>query len=133
MNLAVACVPATLLLTYAARIPVAMGQAQLPGGYDNHTPRVAQSRLEGLPARASGAHQNGFEAFMAFAASVAFAQGVGMSTAPLVTVLALTHLAARVVYTVAYLADWASFRSLVWFIGFLATLGIFGQALAHAA
>lgn len=133
MNLAVACVPATLLLTYALRIPVAKGQADLPGGYDNRTPRAAQAKLEGLPARANAAHQNGFEAFMAFAAAVALAQGVGMSTAPLVTALALTHLGARVLYAVAYLADWSTFRSLVWFLGFLATLGIFGQALAHAA
>lgn len=133
MNLAVACVPATLLLTYALRIPVAMGQADLPGGYDNRMPRAAQAKLAGLPARANGAHQNGFEAFMAFAAAIAMAQGVGMSTAPLVTVLALSHLLARVLYTVAYLADWPTFRSLVWFVGFLATLGIFGQAVAHAA
>ena len=133
MNLAVACVPVTLLLTYALRIPVAMGQAQLPGGYDNHTPRVAQSQLAGLPARANAAHQNGFEAFMAFAAAIALAQGVGMSTTPLITGLSLTHLVARLAYTVAYLADWATLRSLVWFVGFLATLAIFGQALAHAA
>ncbi len=133
MNLTVACVPATLLLTYALRIPVAMGQANLPGGYDNRTPRAAQAKLEGLPARANAAHQNGFEAFMAFAAAVALAQGVGMSSAPIVTVLALTHLAARVVYTAAYLADWATSRSIAWFLGFLATLGILAQALVHAA
>jgi uncharacterized MAPEG superfamily protein len=133
MNVTVACVPATLLLTYAMRVPIAMGQAKLPGGYDNRTPRVAQAQLEGLPLRAQGAHLNGFEAFMAFGVAVALAQGVGLSTAPLVTMLALTHVVARVLYTVAYLADWATARSLFWTLGFAATLGILGQALAHAA
>ena len=133
MNLTVACVPVTLLLTYGMRVPVAKGQASLPGGYDNHTPRVAQAKLEGLPLRAQGAHLNGFEAFMAFGVAVALAQGVGLSTSPLVTMLALTHVVARVLYSIAYLADWATARSLFWFVGFAATLGIFGQALAHAA
>ena len=133
MNIAVACVPLTLLLIYGMRIPMAMGQAKLEGGYDNHTPRVSQQRLTGLALRAKGAHENGFEAFMAFAAAVALAQGVGMSSSPLVAGLALTHLVARIAYTVAYLGDFPRARSVVWTLGFAATLGIFGQALAHAA
>jgi uncharacterized MAPEG superfamily protein len=133
MNLAVACVPFTLLLVYALRVPMAMGQAKLEGGYDNSTPRVAQQRLTGLALRAKGAHENGFEAFMAFAAAIALAQGVGISSSPLVVGLALTHLVARIAYVAAYLADAPTLRSLVWTMGFAATLGIFGQALAHAA
>ena len=133
MNIAVACVPLTLLLTYALRIPMVMGQAKLDGGYDNRTPRAAQQKLSGLALRAKSAHENGFEAFMAFAAAIALAQGVGISSSPLVFGLALTHLVARVAFVVAYLADFPTARSVVWTVGFAATLAIFGQALAHAA
>ena len=133
MNIAVACVPASLFIVYMLRIPMMRGQARLPGGYDNRVPRVAQQQLTGLALRAKGAHENGFEAFMAFSAAICLAQGVGMSTAPSVVGLAVLHLVARVAYTAAYLGNFSTPRSLIWGVGFVSTLGIFAAALAHAA
>ena len=133
MNVAVACVPLTLLITYGVRGPVMLAQAKFPGGYDNHTPRRAQHALTGLAARAQGAHENGFEAFMGFAAAVALAQGAGIAASPAVTGFAVVHVLARAADTAAYVSDWPTVRSMLWFVGFLSTLSIFGHAVANAA
>jgi uncharacterized MAPEG superfamily protein len=94
------------------------------GGYDNHHPRAQQARLEGWGARAMAAHQNGFEAFAPFAAAVLTAHVLGAPPA-WTAGLSTAFVAARIVYTVLYVADLSTLRSLVWSLGWLATLGLF--------
>lgn len=124
MNALLATIPVALSLVYLAKVPVAVAMAREGSGYDNHLPRAQQARLSGWGERALSAHQNGFESFPAFAASVIAANvaGVERSTA---LALALTYLGARVVYVGLYLADRATFRSLVWGVGFCATMALF--------
>lgn len=129
MTVPFACVFAAFAFIFLAKIPVAIAQRAL-GGYDNHHPRDQQARLEGWGRRALAAHQNAFEAFGPFAASVLVAQ-VGGGDPKLASALSLTFVGARLAYHVLYLADLATFRSSVWAIGLLATAGLFLSPLVH--
>jgi uncharacterized MAPEG superfamily protein len=123
MEISLWCIVAAWLVIYLTKLPVAVAM-QRAGGYDNHMPRAQQARLEGWGARSVAAHQNGFEAFAPFAAAVLVAQ-LGGGPQRIVDLLAVAFVVARVGYVVCYLADWASLRSAVWSLGFLATFALF--------
>lgn len=101
-------------------------QSKLEGGYDNVDPRLQRKQLTGRGARAQAAHENGFEAFAPFAAAV-FVSHLGGGNAEHASTLALTFVAARVVYPFVYIAGGARglIRSLVWTVGAAATVGLF--------
>lgn len=114
---------AAWLLIYLTKIPVAVAMHRA-GGYDNRDPRRQQANLEGFGARAVAAHHNGFEAFAPFAAAVLVAHLLGARSG-VMDALALTFLVARLVYVGCYLGDLATLRSVVWGVGWLATLAMF--------
>ncbi|MFK7963933.1 MAG: MAPEG family protein [Burkholderiaceae bacterium] len=92
-------------------------------GFDNHNPRDWLSKQTGTRARGIAAEKNSHESFPFFAAAVLMAHiTVGPQT--LVDSLAAVYVVARVLYLVAYLMDWAGFRTLVWLVGLLATVAI---------
>ncbi len=91
-------------------------QSRKNGGYDNQHPRDWESKLTGWHARAHAAQLNGFEALPLFIAGVLFAQMAGGNQAT-IDLLAASFVTARLIYTVAYLKNWATFRSLVWTAG----------------
>ena len=129
MNVPFLCVALAFILLYLTKIPVAVAMGRSKGGYDNRHPRDQQAALQGWGRRALGAHQNAFEAFAPFAAAVIIAHLAGAD--PLWSArLALIFIAARLLYTVLYIADRASLRSSVWMIGTLSTAGLFLLALA---
>jgi uncharacterized MAPEG superfamily protein len=117
------CIVAAWVLVYAGKLPVAMAMHRA-GGYDNHHPRAQQAALTGWGARSVAAHLNGFETFAPFAAAVLVAHICGVATG-IVDLLAVVFVASRVVYVGLYIADLASVRSLVWGVGWIATLGLF--------
>jgi uncharacterized MAPEG superfamily protein len=120
MTIAYWCVLVAGLLPY-----VATGFAKIGGErFTNRYPRAWLDKQQGMRARANAAQANGFEAFPFFAAAVIVAH---LTQAPQarVDLLALVFVAARVAYTLCYLADWHWARSAVWLVGLLATLGIF--------
>ena len=117
------CVAAAWLLVYSSKVPVAVAMQQ-DGGYDNRHPRRQQRELTGWGARSVAAHLNGFETFAPFAAAVLLAHVAGASTA-LVDTLAVVFVASRAVYVPCYIAGLSALRSLVWTVGFAATLGLF--------
>ena len=123
MEISMWCIVAAWLVIYLTKLPVAVAM-QRAGGYDNHLPRAQQARLEGWGARSVAAHQNGFEAFAPFAAAVLVAHLAG-GPQQIIDLLAISFVAARIGYVVCYLADWASLRSTVWGLGFLATFALF--------
>ncbi len=129
MTVPFACVAVAFAFIFLAKIPVGIAQ-QRAGGYDNRNPRDQQAKLEGWGRRALAAHQNAFEAFGPFAASV-FVAHLGGADPKLTTPLALTFVAARLVYHVLYLADFATLRSTIWSVGLLATTGLFFAPLAR--
>lgn len=118
------CVFIAFVLVYALRVPILYAQSKCPGGLDNKQPRHQQRQLEGWAARAQSAHENAFEAFGGFAASVFVAHLAGLD-ARRASLLAITFVVSRVVYNVAYLANLDYLRTTVWGVGFLATCGLF--------
>ena len=119
------CLFIILVLPYLAKLPLGYAMNKL-GGYDNNNPRAQMAKLEGFGARALGAHQNSFEALSVFSAVILAAIATGHTT-HLVQILAMVYVVSRVVYHVAYLMDWASVRSLVWFVGYISCLVILIQ------
>ncbi len=124
MSIAVWCV------LIAAVLPiVCVGIAKFLGGsYDNHDPRSRASHYEGLPKRAYAAHQNSYEAFPFFAAAVLLAE---MKGAPrgVVDQLAVLFIGARLGYILCYLMNWATLRSIAWFVAFASAIAIFTAVL----
>lgn len=89
----------------------AMGTAR--GGYDNSDPRAQQDALEGWGQRAKAAHYNTYEAWPVFAVGLLAARFGGGDTA-WIHGLALAWIALRLIYLWAYVADYASLRTVVW-------------------
>jgi uncharacterized MAPEG superfamily protein len=124
VNLTVAAVFAAHALIYVPRLFVAKAQTEQPEGLDNANPRAQQAKLQGLGARAVGAHSNSFEDFAPFAAAALFASLGPLYTQSkgLVDGLAWAHVAIRVVYLGLYLGNIPTARTLVWISG-LGTIG----------
>lgn len=94
------------------------------GRFDNHHPRDWLASQTGARKRATAAQANSWEAFPFFAAGVIIAhlQHVDLFW---INLVAMIFIVARVVYIALYLADRASLRSLVWAIGFFASVGLY--------
>jgi len=92
--------------------------------FDNAEPRQWMEKLQGLRRRADNAHRNHFEAFPFFAASVLVAQQLNADQDS-INMLAVTFIAARIVYTLLYLANRPTMRSITWVIGYIAVIGLF--------
>jgi uncharacterized MAPEG superfamily protein len=123
MNLALLCV------LLAGVMPVlTVGVAKWGPRLDNNNPRDWAQTLDGYRRRAYAAHQNSFEAFPFFAAAVLAAMLTAVPAGQL-DVLALVFVAARIGYTVCYIQDWATPRSLLWIVAWGATIAIFISAL----
>lgn len=99
-------------------------QSKLQGGYDNDDPRIQRKQLSGRGARAQAAHENGFETFAPFAASVLVSH-VGGGDAQWATIFAVTYVVARTLYPFVYLSGKGGLRSTVWMIGGAATAALF--------
>jgi uncharacterized MAPEG superfamily protein len=123
MTVASWCVLAAGFLPY-----VMTAIAKAGANIDNRAPRDSAQRYEGYRKRAHAAQLNGFEAFPLFAAAVIIAD---MNHAPRHTldILAAGFVAARVLYSGAYVADLPSLRSLVWGVGLVLVLAIFSLPL----
>ena len=102
---------------------VAIAKASGPG-FDNHDPRGWLDKQSGRARRADMAHRNHFEAFPFFAAAVLTASFLQAPQAR-VDELSMVFILARILYTVCYLTDRATLRTLCWTIGYLSVVGIF--------
>ncbi len=124
MTVPFACVAVAFLLIYLPRIFSLAGQRRRPEGWDNNNPRAQQALLTGWAGRARDAHANAFESFAPFAAAVIVAH-LSHADPTWSARLAVTHVVARTAYPFIYIADIAPLRSSVWFIGLVATIGLF--------
>ncbi len=120
MTTALWCVMVAGLLPYAATGAAKWGFRN----FDNNNPRAWLSTQTGFRARGNAAQANSFEAVPFFAAAVLTASWNHAAQGSL-DLAALAFIAARVLYLIAYLADWASFRSVCWFGGILLVVRIF--------
>jgi uncharacterized MAPEG superfamily protein len=123
MTIAIWCVLVAALLPYTVFGPAS---ARL----DIKQPRRLVGDLEGLAARAYGAHLNHFESFPFFATAVIIAHMLsGAST--LVNWLAVAYIAVRLFYTAMYLTDRQPLRSASFFVGLIIVIVIFVTPLFH--
>lgn len=128
MDIAIWCIFIAFMLIYAPRMAAIRGAIDQEGRYDLAEPRPQQARLTGRGGRAQAAHQNSVEAFAPFAAAVWIAYHGG-TDALLRDTLAVIFVAARGLYIFAYLADLNPWRTVVWTVGALATIGLFVSPL----
>lgn len=92
------------------------------------SPRDEARQLTGYAGRAQRALTNHFEGLVLFTIAVLVVT-LSDQSSPLTRVAAWIYLGARVVYVPAYLFGWAPGRSLIWFVGFFATLTLLVAAL----
>jgi uncharacterized MAPEG superfamily protein len=126
MNFAYWMILAAALLPYAATY-----YFKFAGGgirtYDNSAPRAAVESLPPARRRAYWAQLNGFEAFPPFAAAVVVAH---LAAVPQlwIDMLAATFVALRVIYTLLYIHDRPTARSLAWAAAFSCVVALFVAA-----
>jgi uncharacterized MAPEG superfamily protein len=118
MTIAYWCVLIAGLLPYVATVLAKSGTR-----FDNHLPRDWLATQTGWRKRANAAQLNGFEAFPLFAAAVVIAHLTGGNQGR-VDLLAMLFIAARIAYLAAYVADLATLRSLIWFVGIGSSIAI---------
>ena len=117
MTIAFWCVFVAALLPY---VPFGFASTKL----DPHAPRLGAPALQGLAARAYGAHLNGFEAFPFFAAAVIVSHVVEGANAT-VGWLAVAFVLARLAHMAFYLVDRQPLRSAFFFVAMALTIVIF--------
>ncbi|MEM6446823.1 MAG: MAPEG family protein [Cyanobacteria bacterium P01_D01_bin.123] len=103
--------------------------ARLQLGYQPSTPRAMFDQLPPFAQRATWAHQNSFEAFMLFAAAALTCYVIG-NVSVWAAQLAVIFLAARLLYSICYVADWPWARSLMWALGSACIGGLFLNSLS---
>lgn len=81
-----------------------------------------------LAGRVARARDNGFEALILFAAAVALV-ALSNASSHLTVQAAWTFVVARVIYTICYSFNLVPWRTLVWFVGTIATLVLVVVAL----
>ena len=127
MEIAISCLLMAALLHVVSKVPVAMAMSR-QGKYDNNQPRAQEATLTGFGHRALAAHENTLEAFPPFAAGVIVAL-VAQADQSQIDALAVTFVIARLLYLICYLSDIAWLRSLVWAVGYLASLTLMALPL----
>jgi uncharacterized MAPEG superfamily protein len=124
MSLAIVCI------VVAAVLPIVCAGISKWGlrDYDNRAPRQWLAQQTGFRARAAAAQANSWEAFPVFAAGVLAALHTG--AAPLtVDLIAAFFVMSRMAYIWLYVTDRATARSVVWTLGFLASLALYFASL----
>ncbi len=94
----------------------------------NLNPREHLAGATGVGARANWAQKNSWEAFGPFAAAVVASMQVGVDET-VVGCYSLCFVVSRFFYGLCYLMNWGVLRSLVWFVGFAAVIGLFFQVI----
>lgn len=123
VTVALYCVFIAAILPYLVVQYAKFSAAYIKEG--NRAPRLYGEGLTGPKQRAYWAHQNGFEAFPAFAAVVIIATIVGRGGGA-IDALAVAFIVARVLYSFFYILDRPNLRSGAWFIGVSCVLAMMG-------
>lgn len=123
MTIALWCLLIAILLPYCMTI-FAKFQGDF-GPKQNHNPREFLTHLDGIRKRANWAQLNSFEILPGFVAAVLVAQFVGAASQSVIDGLAIAFVVSRIIYCFCYLADKATLRSLVWFVGVACIVALF--------
>lgn len=112
----------------ASLLPVFFAYAaKVLGGFrakDNEHPRAFLGKLTGSAARAHAAQQNSYETLPVFLAAVIVAM-LFFVPVSIIAKLAWLYVVLRVMYGLAYIANWATFRSIIWALSLACPLLLF--------
>ena len=109
-------------LLQAAQIGVAAAVMNRDVGAKwNASPRDRQPEFSAMTGRLRRAVNNHFEALILFTIAVVVVM-IGDAGSPLTVLCAWLYLAARILYVPAYAFGWSPWRSLIWAVGFVATM-----------
>ncbi len=111
-------------LPYLAMTGQTAAKLQAHGKYNNAAPREQTAALDGWGKRAAWAQANTWEALPIFVAAALTCHVAG-GDGPRATALGAAWLACRVAYIAAYVGDFPTIRSLLWFGAVGATIGLF--------
>lgn len=92
--------------------------AKAAGGFshkDNQNPRAFLAKTQGLAARANAVQQNSFEGLPLFIAAILIAEYMVVQQ-QFIMMFGVAYLVLRIIYGVCYLANWATLRSIIWFM-----------------
>jgi uncharacterized MAPEG superfamily protein len=117
MTIAYWCVLIAGVLPYLAALYAKAGGSGGFGSKENHDPRAFLATLEGARKRAVSAQLNAFEVTPLFAAAVIIAHLAGAAQQSNIDLLALLFVCSRVIFTLCYIYDLATLRSVVWAVG----------------
>lgn len=95
--------------------------AKFTGGFqpsDNQNPRAFLAKTTGIAARANAAQQNSFESLPLFLTSILMAEYMVIQEYFILT-LGWGYIILRIIYGICYLSNWATLRSIVWFLSLL--------------
>ncbi|GAC04514.1 MAPEG family protein [Paraglaciecola chathamensis] len=128
MTIILICLLIAALLPIVAKVPLTQAMNKEQGGYDNRYPREQQKQLSGFGARASAAHANCFEALILFVPG-ALAVIATQSAGHLAEYSAIVFITARIGYLCAYWCNVHLLRSILWAIGYIASLFLIWLAI----
>ncbi|QIO07169.1 MAPEG family protein [Acinetobacter shaoyimingii] len=92
--------------------------AKMAAGFkaqDNQNPREFLAKTTGLAARANAAQQNSFESLPLFISAILMAEYMVVPQF-FIMLLGTAYLVLRVLYGICYMANWATLRSIIWFL-----------------
>ncbi len=119
-------------MVVASLLPVCMAlTAKAFGGFglaDNAHPRDFLQRTTGAAARANAAQQNSYETLPVFLAAVLAAM-LFFVPQSIINTLAWLYVIIRIGYCVAYIANLATFRSILWVLSMACSLMLFYLAI----
>ena len=115
------------LMSITANLDVGMGKTTSPRDPARLGKPVAELLSE-KPGRLFRAFNNHFEALIFFTIAVVVVT-LGDQSTSVTTNAAWTYLIARILYIPAYYFGWTPWRSLIWFVGFGATVTMLIAAL----
>jgi uncharacterized MAPEG superfamily protein len=98
------------------------------GSLDANHPRVQALELRGTAARAYAAQQNAWEALSLFGVAVLVAHLAGADPGTS-AIAAVVFVVARLLHAVTYIADLAPARTLVFVVGLVCCITLFGSAI----
>ena len=126
------CLSILLLLPYVLAGLGGYYKIRQLGALDNYHPRSQAADIEGIGARVWAAQQNGWEAVAVFAPAVLVAHVAGADPDASAWA-ALVVTGARLLYTMCYLADLATLRSVIFAVGLGGCVWLFALAARAAA
>jgi uncharacterized MAPEG superfamily protein len=114
------------ILIYLPFFAVGWGRLQI--GYDYQAPRALFEKLPPYAKRATWAHQNAFESFIFYAPAAIMAYVTAVDS-PVAFWAAIAYLVGRSFYPIFYIANIAPARSLMFALGSLSSLILYGLSI----